>query len=96
VYHRDDSAVAWGFERLRYGQEGNKNKQITLPCAILPMIQASDKNDIDSLSALPHDIRVEILSYLLLPERHRDMQGVLMFSGHPLNRLALVSRAWRD
>jgi hypothetical protein len=92
VYHYDDMDEEWS----EYGKEGNKNKQAPLPRAILPEMRASGKGDVDRLGALPHDIRVEILSYLLLPDRHADMHGPLMFNGHPLNKLALVSRAWRD
>jgi hypothetical protein len=96
VYHSDEMALEWSFERLHYGKEGSKNKQVPLPCAILPETRAPDKGDVDRPGALPHDIRVEILSYLFLPERQPDMYGCLMFSGHPLNKLALVSEASRD
>jgi hypothetical protein len=101
VYHADDSAIGWElreaqFEELRFARkQARRNKKVPLPCAILPEIQEPEKK-VDRLSALPHDIRFEILSYLLRANIHEDIYGKLTIAAHPLNNLALVSRAWRD
>jgi hypothetical protein len=64
-----------------------------IPYNILPVMQPCD--EIDRLSTLPHDLRLEILSYLLLPN-FRIRLGVAEIVDHPLNSVALVSRSWRD
>ena len=64
-----------------------------IPYNILPAMQPCD--EIDRLSALPHDLRVEILSYLLRPNFKMRL-GEAEIVDHPLNRVALVSRSWRD
>jgi hypothetical protein len=64
-----------------------------IPYNILPAMQPCD--GIDRLSALPHDVRVEILSYLLLPNFQMRMGDPEMVE-HTLNSVALVLRAWRD
>jgi hypothetical protein len=64
-----------------------------IPYNILPAMQPCD--EIDHLGALPHDVRVEILSYLLLPNFKTRMGDPEMVD-HTLNSVALVSRSWRD
>jgi hypothetical protein len=64
-----------------------------MPYNILPIMQSHD--EVDRLSGLPHDIRVEILSYLLLPNINMRL-GCPEIVDHPLNSVALVSRSWRD
>jgi hypothetical protein len=64
-----------------------------IPYNILPAMQPCDK--VDRLSALPHDLRVEILSYLLRPNFKMRL-GEAEIVDHPLNRVVLVSRSWRD
>jgi hypothetical protein len=53
-------------------------------------------DEVDRLSALPHDIRVEILSYLLLPNLRRKGYGSITTAGHTLDNLAPASKVWRD
>jgi hypothetical protein len=53
-------------------------------------------NGIDRLSALPHDVRLEVLSHLRLPDVRIDIYGNSVTAAHPLSNLALVSRGWRD
>jgi hypothetical protein len=64
-----------------------------IPYNILPAMQHCD--EIDRLGALPHNVRVEILSYLLLPNFQMRMGAPEMID-HTLNSVALVSRSWRD
>lgn len=44
----------------------------------------------DRLSALPHDIRFEILSYLMLPSIKKDIYRFEDIAGNSLNKLALT------
>lgn len=64
-----------------------------MPYDILPAIPPCD--GLDPFSALPHDLRFEILSYLLLPNIRMRL-GSPEVIGHALNSMALVSRSWRD
>jgi len=68
-------------------------EQPPIPYHILPATRPCDK--IDRLSGLPHDLRVEILSYLLLPNI-RVRLGCPEIVDHTLNSMALVSKSWRD
>ena len=64
-----------------------------MPYNILPAMQLCE--GIDRLSALPHDLRVEILSYLLLPNLKMRCR-CWEIADNTLKSLALVSRSWRD
>lgn len=88
-------------ERYAAAQKEPRVSDLPFADAILPPPSPSaSPKQIDRLSALPYDIRVEILSYLLLPdcriEPGSDNDFQVRFGGHNLNRLALVSRFWRD
>jgi len=98
VYHtQDECGFAWEvreahFDQLPFATKALQNSPF--PFAILPEVPPS--HEVDRLSALPHDIRVKILSYLLLPEvRDGIYCGSKVVAAHPLNRLALASKAWR-
>lgn len=65
-----------------------------LACNILPDNPQCAKPD--HLSALPHDIRVEILSHLRLPDLRIDILGKCDVAGHPISSLGLVSKSWRN
>lgn len=65
-----------------------------MPCDILPSTPPSSGND--HLSALPHDLCVEILSYLMLPGIRNDFIDLeFEEEGSYLKQLALVSKTWR-
>lgn len=97
VYHTDDSEVAWELRaahasKLPFAKIPTNG--LPLPCNILPKSPPAD--GIDHLSALPHDVRVSILSHLLLPEIREDIYGITEIAGHALNALALTSKGDRD
>lgn len=90
-------------QREAYAAAQKEPRTCDLPFAnaiLPPPSPSASPKQIDRLSALPHDTRVEILSYLLLPdcrvESGPDIDFQVRFGGHNLNRLALVSRFWRD
>jgi len=84
--------------RYRFGFQGRiwKNGMLALKSPdqppmsynILPTTQPFDV--VDRLSALSEDIRLEVLSCLMFPDVLSPQIG-----RHPLNSVALVSRAWR-
>jgi hypothetical protein len=67
--------------------------QPPIPYNILPAVHPFD--GIDRLSALPHDIRLDILSHLLPPNVKKRF-GRPEVIDHTLNNMALVSKSWRD
>lgn len=69
---------------------------------ILPSIPPADCTDL--LSTLPHDLRLEIFSFLFAPYVDKSEAGVpfakyipeRLYWTHAYNQLALVNRTWRD
>lgn len=49
-------------------------------------------DEIDRLSALPHDVRVEILSHLRPLDAQMKIYGTSVTSDHALGNMALVSK----
>ncbi|KAM0713579.1 hypothetical protein Q7P37_010541 [Cladosporium fusiforme] len=114
----DYTPAAWA-QREKLAAQMNiptVQSQLPVPNTILPPSPSSSGKGDDRLSALPHDLRFEILSYLLLPDFKFNEDASLLedsdsfispndrdrrefrgdFKGHNLNRLALVSRNWRN
>lgn len=67
-----------------------------LPFAVDILLEISSHDETDRFSALPHDILVEVLGHLRLPDVRKDRHGNSVAAGHPLCSLALVSKGWRD
>lgn len=74
VYGREtawENEALWAErEEAAAAQKGSRTIQTHLPMpnTILPPSSSSSSKGRDHLSALPHDVRYEILSYLLLPD----------------------------
>lgn len=109
VYSPNDSSLAWELREANFDQVQTSMKDSwkgpmkdtkkdsetpPFPYTILPEIPPSD--NIHCLNALPQDIRVEILSSLLLPNVRTNIYGTRVIAGHVLNNLALILRACRD
>jgi len=98
VYHPNQSDLAWEFREAHFNSLPYVKKKPRKPppftLEILPGIPPHD--GIDRLSALPRDIRVEILSHLGLPDVRIDKCGNIVTAGHALSNLVLVSKGWRD
>jgi len=99
VYQPRDSDLLWkkreaDFDQLPFNKKSKGKTPLPFTFEILPEIPPRD--EIDRLSALPHDIRVGVLSHLRLPDVREDIYGNSVTVRHPLSNLALVSRGWRD
>jgi hypothetical protein len=99
IYQLKHSDLEWEIREAQFDQllSTKKRKVESRPpfaFEILPEIPPRD--GIDRLSALPHDIRVEVLSHLRLPDVRIDIYGNSVVAGHALSSLALVSKGWRD
>jgi hypothetical protein len=97
VYRSSNSDRTWElheahFDQLPFARKAPQSPPF--PTRILPEVPPSD--GVDRLIALPHDIRIEILSYLLVPELRGNVYGGVVMSRHALNNLALASKGWRD
>jgi len=94
VYQLDESYQACK-RRVAESDEFQRSRRETpIPPFALDVLPPSD--GIDRLSALPHDIRIEVLSHLRLLETRIDVRGNKITARHPLSSLALVSKGWRD
>lgn len=101
VYHPNNNRDSiWAqreadFDRLPF-IDRHKDLMAVLPFAVEILPEISSHDDIDLFGALPHDIRVEVLGHLRLPDVRKDRHGNSVAAGHPLSSLALASNGWRD
>lgn len=79
---------------LPFAKRKLKLQKPPIPREILPSLPPSD--GLDYLSTLPHDLRVEVLSYLVIPDVVEVNRWDRKLGGNTLNKLALVSREWHD
>lgn len=80
--------------KLPFAKKKLKLQKPPIPCEILPSLAPSDGHS--CLSTLPHDLRVEVLSYLVLPDVAEVNCWERKLGSNALNKLALVSREWYD
>lgn len=82
------------FDQLPFSRRRKIETPLPFTFEILP--ESPPHGEIDGVSAVPHDVRVEVLSHLRLPDVRIDIYGNSVTAEHALSNLALVSRGWRD
>ncbi|KAM0711388.1 hypothetical protein Q7P35_002128 [Cladosporium inversicolor] len=98
--NNNNSDTVWAQREADFDQLPFINRQnelmAALPFAIKILPEISLHDEINRFSALPYDIRIEVLSHLRLPDVRMDRHGNGVAAGHPLCSLALASKGWRD
>lgn len=99
-----DDAEAWAQRDADFGNlpfAKQKRQKIPISCDVLPPLaplppptSAPPSEGFDPFRTLPHDLRLEVLSYLVLPDVEVMFGRGRGLATNTLSDLALVSREW--
>lgn len=91
----DKGHLSWYFREAQSASSRSPNDVFKLPLPVRSNFGGTSRKreELHRLSALPHGIRIDFLSYLRLPDMRLDFCGEqYIAAGNPLNRLALASK----